>query len=311
MKRVTVVLPLTPVTATIGIRPVSPCGEQHVDDRLADRPRHAHRRLQVHAQPRGRVDLDDHAALLLQRPADVPGDDVDARDVEADHLAPLRRPGRPPRDGRGRSRRWPCRPCSGWRCGGSARPVLPAGSNRAVRPCSASTARATASSRDFAQHGGMVVAAARIGVDVLDQLGDGVLAVADDLGRLAPGSRHQSPTDDQQAVVVARSRLLDHDAAALSRAASYAATTCSRVVRLVATPRPWLPSLRLDDHRHADFLGGRPGVFGVGDRTALGTGTPIDAQQACGSVLCPGRCSSAMAPVGSVSAAWMRRCRAP
>ena len=37
MNRVVVVLPLTPVTATMGIRPFSSVGKQEIDDRLADR----------------------------------------------------------------------------------------------------------------------------------------------------------------------------------------------------------------------------------------------------------------------------------
>ena len=67
MNRVVVVLPFTPVTATMGIRPLSPSGKSDVDDRLAHRPGNADRRLQVHPQPGGGVDLDDHAALLVQR----------------------------------------------------------------------------------------------------------------------------------------------------------------------------------------------------------------------------------------------------
>ena len=54
MNRVTVVLPLTPVTATMGMRPFSPAGKSSIDDRLADRPGNAHRRFQVHAAARGR-----------------------------------------------------------------------------------------------------------------------------------------------------------------------------------------------------------------------------------------------------------------
>ena len=84
ISRVVVVLPLTPVTATIGIRPFSPVGEHHVDDRLADRPGLAGGGLQVHPQARAGVDLDDDASLLLQRPADVADHDVDPGDVEPD-----------------------------------------------------------------------------------------------------------------------------------------------------------------------------------------------------------------------------------
>ncbi len=54
MNRVVVVLPLVPVTATIGIRPLSLVGKQQIDDCLADGAGDAHRRLEVHPQARGR-----------------------------------------------------------------------------------------------------------------------------------------------------------------------------------------------------------------------------------------------------------------
>ena len=83
MKRVVVVLPLTPVTATIGMRPFSLLRKQTVDDRLAHLARLAGRRLQMHPQSRARIDLHHHAPLAFQRPADVRGHDVHARDVQA------------------------------------------------------------------------------------------------------------------------------------------------------------------------------------------------------------------------------------
>ena len=66
------------------MRPFCALGEQRIDDGLADGARLAGGRLQVHPQTGAGVDLDDRAALLLQRPADVHGDDVHAGDVQAD-----------------------------------------------------------------------------------------------------------------------------------------------------------------------------------------------------------------------------------
>ena len=60
--------------------------EQVVDDRAADRPRR--RRppaCRCISRPGPGVDLDDRAALLLERARDVLGDQVDAGDVESDH----------------------------------------------------------------------------------------------------------------------------------------------------------------------------------------------------------------------------------
>ena len=62
-----VVLPLVPVTATIGTRDGAPGREEQVDDRLGDELGHADRRVGVHPEPRRGVDLDDGAAGLADR----------------------------------------------------------------------------------------------------------------------------------------------------------------------------------------------------------------------------------------------------
>jgi hypothetical protein len=74
-----VVLPLVPVTATIGIRAAAP------GDRLGDELRLADRGVRVHPEPRRGVDLADGAAGLADRLRDVGADEVDPRDVEPDH----------------------------------------------------------------------------------------------------------------------------------------------------------------------------------------------------------------------------------
>ena len=68
--------------------------EQRADNRLADRPRFSRRRLQVHPQAGGRIDLDDHAALRFQRAADVDCHDVHAGNVQPDHAGRFDRPRR-------------------------------------------------------------------------------------------------------------------------------------------------------------------------------------------------------------------------
>ena len=88
----------------------------------------------------------------------------------------------------------------------------------------------------------MMIAAARIGVDQVDQFGDGVDAVAEDLGRLAPGGGHDPPAHHQQAIVVARGELLDQHRFALLEGGVIGGGHLLAVVRFVATPRPWLPS---------------------------------------------------------------------
>ena len=64
--------------------PILAWSEERSDDRLADWPRLAGRRLQVHPQARGGVDFDDHTALRLERTADVDRDHIDPGNVEAD-----------------------------------------------------------------------------------------------------------------------------------------------------------------------------------------------------------------------------------
>ena len=63
------------------------------------------------------------------------------------------------------------------------------------------------------QHLLVADAAARILVDDLDELRDGVLAVADDMARRAPGRGDQFAIDDQQAMIVALEESLDDDRA--------------------------------------------------------------------------------------------------
>ena len=160
---------------------------------------------------------------------------------------------------------------------------------------------------DEAQDGGVAVAAARVAVDLGDELADGRPAVADDLGRLAPGRGHQPVADDQQAVVGAGDELLDEDAARLPRGRRRRrAATCSRVVRLVATPRPWLPYCGLTTTGTPISSAAAQASSASATGRPSGTGTPT----ACSSVrvsCLSWAIASAMALVRSVSAVQMRR----
>ena len=93
MKRVVVVLPLTPVTATIGIRPFSPSANSVSTIASPTGRGHARPKAPGASASRGGVDFDHDAALLFQRPADVQGHHVDAGDVQADHLGRFDRAG--------------------------------------------------------------------------------------------------------------------------------------------------------------------------------------------------------------------------
>ena len=82
--RVVVVLPLVPVTATIGMRAEPPSREEHVDDGPADAARMPLGGVGVHAEAGPGVDLDDPAAGLAHGAGDVGGDQVDPGHVEPD-----------------------------------------------------------------------------------------------------------------------------------------------------------------------------------------------------------------------------------
>ena len=60
-------------------------GKQVVDDGLTDRPRCPDGRLQMRVQTRTGIHLHDRSGLFFQGTADVLGDDVEPRDVQADH----------------------------------------------------------------------------------------------------------------------------------------------------------------------------------------------------------------------------------
>ena len=138
---------------------------------------------------------------------------------------------------------------------------------------------------DLAQHRGVVLAAAGIGVDQFDQLGHGVDAVAEDLGRLAAGGGHHPIAHDQQPIVVAGGELLDQHRLAFLPRRFVGRDDLLAGGEIGGHAAALVAVLRLDDHRHADLAGGGPGVVGVLDRPAVGRRHAHGAEQHAGHFL--------------------------
>ena len=126
-------------------------------------------------------------------------------------------------------------------------------------------------------------AAARVLVRDVDELADGVLAVADDARRDALGDRGDLAADHEAAVVVAGDVGLDDEVAAAALGARRAGTPRGRPPRCGgrgATPRPWLPSSGLTTHgkpmpvRRVGRL-----VLGLDDLRSCGTGRPAESSR--------------------------------
>ena len=157
-------------------------GEQVVDDGPAHGAGRAVGRLQVHQQAGAGVDFDDGAALLVQRPRDVLGHQVHAGDVQADDAGGQRH-------GRGDA---------GVDLVGHVERHVAAALHQHALAVGGHAVGVHALAGDLQARGGIQAhrvqrvilgaAAARVGIDlVVDQLGDGGLAVARDPGRLAGG----------------------------------------------------------------------------------------------------------------------------
>ena len=184
--------------------------KQRVDDRRANVPWGPDRRLQVHPQSRTGIHLDHHAALRLERLCDVGGDDVDARDIEADDPRRF--------DGAGGHLRMDDVGHVFARSAGAEVGVLTQ-EHRAING-----GDALRSEPLVCQHGqchlvyphraersGVITAAARVFIDAIDQLLHGGLAVADDRWRMTPRGRHDLATHHEHAVVSPRHEPLHHD----------------------------------------------------------------------------------------------------
>ncbi len=154
---------------------------------------------------------------------------------------------------------------------------------------------ACASSSRRVKHFFVADAAARVLIHDLDQLGDGVLPIADDVAGRAARRGDQFAIDHQQAVVVAfqegldddRSRMLARDIEALrdffiGRQADRDAAAVIAVVRLGHDGEP-------------DALRGAHGLRGAVDQLLLGHGQAESRRESCWSLLCrwpiPRRCA--------------------
>ncbi len=182
--------------------------KQHVDDGAADVSRRAFAGRNVHAKAGPGIHFANRTARFPIRKRDVPGQEIDATDVEADGVD-------------GADRHLPVVRVNG------VRHVDRRAAGREVRR------GAQVDDLVFRRHRGPVVAdllqksfrlvielqarqhffvadaATRILVDDIHQLFDGVLAVADDVAGFALGGGDELAVDDEQAVVVAFDVALD------------------------------------------------------------------------------------------------------
>ena len=189
-----------------------PGREEHVDHRLGDVLRLAFGGVGVHAEARRRVDLNDPAAGLAHRDADIGADEVDARDVQPHHagrqlgdVSVLRVDLLGPVDA----------DAAGAHVAGALEEDARLGRRDAIHLESllAGVARRLVVDRDAGEHLLMTDPAARIGVGLLHQLGEGVAAISVHVRRHAFRDRPHDPADHQAAVVVADQEALHHHAA--------------------------------------------------------------------------------------------------
>ena len=253
------------------------------DDGFADVAALAVGRAQVHAQPRRGVDLDDAAALLLERLVHALGHHVDAADMQAD-------------DGRRRDRArrdlgmHVIGHVGGGAAGGQVGVVAQdhaaalVGYRLGRQALQVQARDGDVVQADLRQRGRMAVAAARVLVDLVDQLAHRVHAVADHVGRIAAGRGHQLVADHQQAVIAAGQELLDHHGADLvGRLVGHLQMLAGgdvhrHALALVAVQR-------LDHDRQADLLRQLPGFVDRVHRRADRHRHAGRLQQALGQVL--------------------------
>ena len=176
-------------------------------------------RRQMHPQSGAGIDFDHRAALLAQRPADVFGDDVEARNIQADHANRI--------DGAAGDFRMNRFGNIGRRAA-SAQVAIAAnehlytsGRNRFGRvACSVSTARAVASilMRLSTEPWPSLRRGSRL-TSSTSWLNSRV-AVADDVGRFATSGRNQLVADDQQPIIFTSDVSFDNDAGTFLMATS-------------------------------------------------------------------------------------------
>ena len=157
----------------------------------------------------------------------------------------------------------------------------------------------------------MIFAAARIAIHFVDQLLNGVLAVADDLGRLTLRGGDQLVADHQQAKIAAGGVLFDDDARAFFASGNIRRQHLLARAQIRGHAAALIAVTRLDDHRQTNFGRSLPGFVGAFDRPAFRHrhANRIAAASALSSLSCA--IISAIAVVRSVSDATMRRCFEP
>ena len=133
----------------------------------------------------------------------------------------------------------------------------------------------------------MADAAARVGVLPVDQLADGVPAVAHDARRHALGDRGHPPADDQHAVIVAGHVRLDDDIAVTTLVPGWLEGLLHVVVRaqVEAHPAAVVAVERLDHDRIADALGSLDRTLGRAHHLRARHGQPGRAEQLVGEAL--------------------------
>ena len=260
--------------------------EQQVDDGLRDVLRLTDRRVRVHPEARGGVDLDDAAADLADRVGDVDGHEVDAGDVEADNAGRLLGDldvvrvgfeGPVDRDTAGRH-------VGGQRELHHEAPVRHGGPGEALRGQQLVGRLVEGDPRED-----LLVADAppRVGVRDLDQLGDGLDAVADDVRRHPLGDGDHPAADDQEPVVAAHQVGLDDDPAAAGLALGDVEGFGDRrvVTQVEPDPAPVVAVGWLEHDREADPMGDLQRAVERPDGLGLRHRKPCRGQQLQGHLL--------------------------
>ena len=260
-------------------------GKQVVANRAAHRSRRPLGGLEVHQQPGAGVDLDNGAALRVQRARDVLRHHIHAGDVQAHHA---------------RGERHDVVDLGVDFVGAVNGHIavaldqhLPSGSRHGLRRQALALQ---------VQHNGFVLvgfdaaegkvffqAAPRVGVELgVHQLHHGRVAVAGDGGGLAPRCGHHAAAHHQQAVFMAAYEALHHHLAAMrlghaeSRFHFFPGVEVQRHAAAVVAVGG------LDDHRQADVFRGFPGLLRAADDYAFRHGHAAGGEQAFRQVLVMG-----------------------
>ncbi len=238
----------------------------------------------MHPQPWRGIDLDDAAALLLERLEYTLAHDVDAANVESDHSRRCDRAG-------GDLRVHVIRHVGG---GAACAQIPVVAQDYAPAPgrhriggiaLGGETRECDVVELDLRERCCVPVAPARIAIDTLNEIANGVNAIADDLRWIAACRGNQILADHEEAKVVAGKKAFDHDLITeYGRGGVCAQHLLTRVdangdaFALVSIP--WL-----DHHRTANLARRHPGVLGIRDGAADRDGHPGGVEQLLGQFL--------------------------